>query len=172
MDWNTLIQHSLLAGLIFSIVLTIPIIISLKINPEMWWQDYPKDVQQKWGPMSELAKKQRGIVAAIYFALIIGGITLATIRLGQLGSWESYFLAVLASTAIIIMFFNIWDAVIIDWLILLVLWPSLGILPGTEGMAGYHDTRWHVTNFFKGWIFVAVGSLITAGIALLLTVLA
>ena len=26
-------------------------------------------------------------------------------------------------------------------LILLVLWPRLGVLPGTEGMAGYKDAR-------------------------------
>jgi len=167
MNWDLLVQHSLISGAIFSVVLTVPIIVSLKINPEMWWQDYPADVKEFWGPMSERAKKQRAVVATLYFALIIGGLTLSTMRLAQIVPRESWFVAVLASTAIIIAFFNLFDAVIIDWLILLVLWPSLGILPGTEGMAGYRDARMHVTNFFKGWIFVAVGSLITAGIAML-----
>lgn len=166
MNWSLLVQHSLISGAIFSAVLTVPVIVSLKINPEMWWQDYPEDVKAFWGPMSERAKKQRAVVATLYFALIIGGLALSTMRLAQIGPWESWFVAVLSSTAIVIAFFNLFDAVIIDWLILLVLWPSLGILPGTEGMPGYRDVRMHVTNFLKGWIFVAVGSLITAGIAL------
>src|SRR5574341_975502 len=167
MNWEALIQHGLISGAIFSAAMTVVVIVSLNINKEMWWQDYPPDVKAAWGPMSERAKKYRNVFAAFLFTLIIGGLALSTIRLAQIGPWESWFMAVLANTAIIIFLFNLVDAVIIDWLILLVIWPSLGVLPGTEGMAGYRDAKLHVTKFFKGFIFVAVGSLLTAGIALL-----
>jgi hypothetical protein len=48
---------------------------------------------------------------------------------------------------IVLALFNLVDAVIIDWLVLLVLWPGLGVLPGTEGMAGYKDARRRFAKF-------------------------
>ena len=59
-----------------------------------------------------------------------------------LGTPPSFF-DIFASIVIVLIFFNLVDAVIIDWLILLVVRPGLGVLPGTEGVAGYKDSRWH-----------------------------
>ena len=53
---------------------------------------------------------------------------------------------------IVFALFNLVDAVIIDWLILLVLWPGLGVLPGTEGMAGYKDVHRWTINLLKGFV--------------------
>lgn len=168
MDWGIPIMTGLVYGLILSAVLIVLVIVSLKINPEMWWQDYPPDVKAAWGPMSEEARRQRAILVIPFFGAIIGAFILATIRLGDALGGTPPFLAVFATAAILAAVVNTVDAVIIDWLILTVLWPSLGVLPGTEGMAGYRDMRLQAANFFKGFIFVAVAGLLTAGIASLL----
>jgi hypothetical protein len=133
----------------------------------MWLQDYPEDVREAWGPMSETAKSQRRWVAAGFFGAIIGILALSVVRLNVLSGYQLTWADVLVSTAIMTMLFNIVDAVVLDVLVMLVLWPGLVILPGTEGMAGYRDARWHVRNFFAGFGFVIVGSLITAGVAML-----
>jgi hypothetical protein len=62
-------------------------------------------------------------------------------------------------------FFNLVDAIIIDWLILMVLWPGLGVLPGTEGMAGYRDARLWTINLLKGFAMAPVAGLLVAGAA-------
>ena len=131
MNWELLIQHSLIAGAIYSLTLGTLVVISLKINPEMWWQDYSPEVRAAFGPMSEKAKKQRTIFVAIFFPALIIGLTLATMRLAQLPIGGSWFVTTFVSTAIIIGVFNTADAVIIDWLMLMVLFPKLGVLPGT-----------------------------------------
>jgi hypothetical protein len=166
MNWDSLLQHSLLAGFVLSAVLTILIIISLKINREIYYSDYPKDVQEFWGPMSEKARRQRMVLVPIFFGLIIGAIVWSTIRLGALPGVGVTFLSVFASSMIIFQIFNAVDAVIIDWLILMVLWPTLGILPGTEHFASYRDPRMHITNFLKGIAISGFVGLITAGIAM------
>jgi hypothetical protein len=65
---------------------------------------------------------------------------------------------------IVLTLFNLVDAVIIDWLILLVLWPGLGVLPGTEGMAGYKDTRRWTVNPLKGFALAPLAGILVAGV--------
>ena len=74
------------------------------------------------------------------------------------------FLAIFASIVIIFALFNLVDAVIIDWLILLVLWPGLGVLPGTEGMAGYKDARRWTVNLLKGFALAPLAGVLVAGV--------
>jgi hypothetical protein len=167
MDWAIILNHSLVYGLILSAALSVLILVSLKINPEMWLQDYPPDVKAAWGPMSDKARRQRAIFVIPFFGAITGTLILATMRLGDALGGTPPFPAVFATAAIIAAIFNFVDAVIIDWLILTVLWPSLGVLPGTEGMAGYRDMRLQAVNFLKGFVFAAAAGLLTAGIAAL-----
>jgi hypothetical protein len=45
---------------------------------------------------------------------------------------------------------NLMDLLILDWFVLMTLRPSFMILPGTEGLAGYRDYRFHFQKFLKG----------------------
>jgi hypothetical protein len=162
MDWGLIINHSLVYGAIFSGVLTVLIVASLRINPEMYYQDFPEDVKAAWGPMSEKARRQRSLLVIPLFGSMIGIVILATMRLDALLGGAP-FAAVFASTAIIFAIFNVVDAVFIDWL-LYKIWPALFVLPGTEGMAGYTDMRFWWVNFVKGLGFVIVAGLLVAGI--------
>jgi hypothetical protein len=74
------------------------------------------------------------------------------------------FLAIFASIVIVFALFNLVDAVIIDWLILLVLWPGLSVLPGTEGMAGYKDARRWTINLIKGFALAPFAGVLVAGV--------
>ncbi len=164
MNWGIVIRESVVIGAVLSAVLTILIVVSLMINKEMWLQDYPPDVKAKWGPMSEKAKRQRLAFAIPFFGLMIGAMVYAVIRLEALLATPPSFLAIFVSIVIVFGLFNLVDAVIIDWLILVVLWPGLGVLPGTEGMAGYKDTRLWTINLLKGFILAPIAGALVAAI--------
>jgi hypothetical protein len=164
MDWAIVITESILIGIALSTILTIMIVVSLLVNKEMWLQDYPPDVKAKWGPMSQKAKRQRAVFAIIFFGVLIGAMVYAVIRLEQVLGMSLSFLAVFASIVIVLVVFNLTDAVIIDWLILMVLWPGLVVLPGTEEMAGYKDMQLWTRNFLKGFVFAPITGLLVAGI--------
>lgn len=165
MDWGIIIRESAAIGAVLSAVLTVMVIISLMINKEMWLQDYPPDVKAKWGPMSEKAKRLRAIFVVPFFGVMIAAMVYTVIRLGAVLGSQPSFLVVFASIVIVFAIFNLVDAIIIDWLILTVLWPSLGVLPGTEGMSGYHDMKFWTVNLIKGFVLAPVVGILVAGIA-------
>ncbi len=77
----TLLQLSLFYGLILSVVMSALIFGSLYINPEMWLQDAPSEIQAKHGPMSETAKRQRAWLATLMFTILIGLVVLSLLQL-------------------------------------------------------------------------------------------
>jgi hypothetical protein len=80
---------------------------------------------------------------------------------------EVTFLRVFVNSAVILMMFNLVDLIVIDWLIFNTLQPRFIILPGTEGMAGYHDYGFHFRQFLKGTAGSLVVSLMIAAITTL-----
>jgi hypothetical protein len=169
MDWSLILNHGLVSGAIFSAVMTVLVVVSLMINKEIWINDYPKDVQAAYGPISEKGKRQRIVFTVLVMAAFVGIIVVSNVLLVNTLSGTGFW-AIFANTVIMFVFFNLVDVVIIDWLILIVLWPSLGMLPGTENMlASYHDVRMHLTNAVKGFILALLAGLIAAGIAMLVT---
>jgi hypothetical protein len=167
MNWGFVIRESLAIGAVLSTVLAILIVVSLMINKEMWLQDYPPDVKAKWGPISEKAKRQRFVFAICLFGVLIGAMAYDVIRLEVVLGTPPSFLMIFASIVIVLSLFNLVDAIIIDWLILLVLWPGLGVLPGTEGMAGYKDARWWTINLLKGFALAPIAGVLVAGVVFL-----
>ncbi len=56
-----LLQHSAIYGAILSALMSLLFIGIAYLNPEIWLKDYPPDIQQKFGPMSEKAQEQKYI---------------------------------------------------------------------------------------------------------------
>jgi hypothetical protein len=118
MNWELVIKESLAIGMVLSTVLTIMIVVSFIINKEMWLQNYPPDVQAKWGPISAKAKRQHFIFAIFFFAILIGTMVYDVIRLERVLGTPPSCLVIFASIVIIFASLNLIDAVIIDWPIL------------------------------------------------------
>ena len=164
MNWGTILKESLATGMLLGIVVTIMIVLSFMINKEMWLENYPPDVKARWGPISGKAKRQHAVFAVLFFGVLTGTMVYDVIRLeGVLGRPPS-FLAIFASIGIVFLLFNLFDAVIIDWLILMVLWPGLGMLPGTEGMPGYKDARRWIMNLLMGFALAPIAGVLVAGV--------
>lgn len=168
MNWGVVIRESLASGMLLSTILTIMIVVSFMINKEMWLRNYPPDVKAKWGPISENAKRQHFVFAICFFGVLIGAMAYDVIRLELVLGTSPPILAIFASIVIVFSFFNFVDALIIDWLILLVLWPGLGVLPGTDGLAGYKDARRWTINLLKGFALAPLAGLLVAAVVFFL----
>src|SRR5687767_874506 len=108
MDLLLILQYGLLYGLILSGVMTVLIFGSLRVNNELWLNDYPPDIQAKWGPMSPEAQRLKLWVALPMFALIIGVVVMQVAQLVQ-RSGEFNFWAVTLSLWLSLMLFNLFD---------------------------------------------------------------
>lgn len=165
-NWTLLLSRALLNGVWLSLSLTVIMIISGLIALDMWVGDYPPDVREKYGPMSAKARRVRPLFAVLVFGafLLIPVLGLAALR-AELGSVS--FIPALVFGAIAVFVFNLYDLLILDWLLFCTIQPKAMVLPGTEGMAGYRDYRFHFIGFLKGLGFCAVGGLLFSGIWLL-----
>lgn len=161
LDWQILFYDALLDGLVLSVVLTILTAISGAIALDMFVDDYPPDVKQKYGPMSPRATRLRPFIAAMLFLTV-----LVIPLIGLFGLQTKFltvpFLSAVVFASIAILVFNVFDLIILDWLFFCTIQPRSMVLPGTEGMAGYRDYRFHFIGFLKGLGFSAGGGLLIA----------
>lgn len=161
LDWNILFYDALIYGLVLSVVLTILTVISGAIALDAFVDDYPPDIKQKYGPMSPRAARLRPFIAVLLFitVLVVPLIGLLTLKAG----FRSIsFLPAFVFSSIAVLVFNVFDLLILDWLFFCTIQPRSMVLPGTEGMAGYRDYRFHFLGFLKGLRFNAVVGLLIA----------
>src|SRR3712207_1113732 len=159
-----LLQHGVLYGAILSVLMVLSFVGAAYLNPEIWLPDYPPDIRERFGPMSERAKRQRRLVGIPVFLVLTGVLVLSSVRLAQIGS-ESVFFSVLFGTFVVLLVFNAVDLLILDWLVFVTLRPRIIVLPGTEGTEGYGDYGFHFRAFLKGLAGALIGSIVVAGIA-------
>jgi len=131
------------------------------IAPDMWVSKYPPDIQQKYGPMSPRSARLRPYIAVLVFmtALLVPLLGLFALR-AAVG--EVSFIVAFAFSSVTLLVFNLFDLLLLDWLLFCTVQPKLMVLPGTQGMPGYKDYRFHFIGFLKGLIFCVVGSLFIA----------
>ena len=75
---------------------------------------------------------------------------------------EVSFILAFAFSSVTLLVFNTFDLILLDRLLFCTVQPKLMVLPGTEGMPGYRDYRFHFIGFLKGLIFCVVGGLVIA----------
>jgi hypothetical protein len=161
--WQLLLNNALRYGLALSLVLVAIMAVSLVLAPDMWVGDYPPDIRDRYGPMSPRAARLRPFIAIPFFlaSLVVPLLALDNLE-SKVGSVP--FLPALASSFIVLLTFNLFDLLIADWLIFCTLRPKAIVLPGTEGLAGYRDYRFHFIGFLKGLVFCLVGSLVVTAL--------
>ncbi len=161
--WPMLFQSGLIYGLALSLTLTAIMIISGVLAADIWVGDYPPDIRQKYGAMSPRAARLRPAIAVLFFTAILAIPFLGLFNL-RAEHGDIPFLAALVFSVTTLLVFNIFDLIVLDWLLFCTIQPRPMILPGTEGMAGYRDYRFHFVGFLKGLGFCTVGGLLIAGL--------
>jgi hypothetical protein len=151
-DWSLLLNSALICGLVLSIVLTTIATVSAVIAPDMWVGDYPPDIKEKSGPMSPRAARLRPYVAVLFFIPVLALPILGLYLLSSTGLRPFPAALVYSVTALLV--FNVFDLLVLDWLLFCTIQPRRMVLPGTEGMAGYRDYRFHFIGFLKGLVLL------------------
>jgi hypothetical protein len=164
---SAFLSHSLVYGIILSGVLTILILGSLYINPEMWLHDAPRDIQEKHGPMSARAKRQRAWLAVAFAVAIIGVVGLSFVRLPAVVGGPLTFMSVFAHLWIMFMLFNVVDLLLIDWLIVEFMRPAFIVQSGLGQLMAERNYWHHFQGFLKGSVGILVASLLLAGVIML-----
>jgi hypothetical protein len=162
-DWSLLLYSALLTGIVLSLMLTVITTTSGSVAPDMWVSKYPPDIQQKYGPMSPRSARLRPYVAALVFLVTFA---IPLLGLFALKTQVAFipFITAFAFAFIALLVFNLYDLLILDWIFFCTIQPRVMVLPGTEGMAGYRDYRFHFVGFLKGLGFCTVGGLIIAAL--------
>lgn len=150
-------------GLILSLAIGVVILGSLYANARLWLQDYPAEIRAKVPPLSRAEKRMQGLVMVLFLGVGFGAIAWSFSRLEAANGGNLPFLAAYANAFVMLNIFNLFDAVVIDWLIIAVMQPKFVELPGAENMGHlYRNWALHIQNYFKGVVICAILSLVIA----------
>ena len=159
-NFNRIIFDGFLLSLISSIIL----IASLYINPRIFLQDYPKDIQALVPPKTS-SEKRLALIMGIPFllALILIPFFSTMARKSEMGE-NSTFIALFANAFGVAFIFNLVDWLLLDWLLFCTITPKFLVIPGTEGAAGYKDYDYHLRGFIIGTLLSIIAGLVIAAI--------
>lgn len=144
MTYKKLRNHLLKDGSLLSLIFGAFTSITLLINPEIWLNDYPPDIKEKFGPQSEKAKRLGMLAAVPFFFLLIGPIIRSNLALKKENGGVLPFKMAFLNTYGQFVYVWLFDLVIMDWLFFVTLQPKRIVLPGTEGAAGYKNYAFHL----------------------------
>lgn len=128
----------------FNGLLGVLLVGTLRWNAEIWVNDYPPDIKEKFGPISPKAKKQATLVAIPFFFIMIGGIIWSNLKLKQKNEGQLSISAAFTNAFALIFTGWFFDLTLLDLLMFVRHTPDWVILPGTEDMAGYDDYMFHL----------------------------
>ena len=163
---STVFQHIIVDGLLFSMVLGAFVMASLWYNPRLWLQDYPQVVRDKVPPMTAQEKRLQKIIVVPCLLLMVGAPYLSvTLVKAANGGTITFPLAYLTAVGVLQMF-NLFDAVVLDYLILVHMKPAFAIIPSTTSEDSFDvGLAFQVRNFLKGVVICAVLALPIAFVA-------
>lgn len=157
-------------GALYSAVLGVLIVASLAYNARLWMQDFPQAIRDAIPPLSGTERRQRAIFGLVFMVVTFGLPLWLSGRLeAQYGGTVPFTHMYLYMLGVLLLF-NLFDAVVLDVLLIAILQPGFVRLPGAEAVANaaLRDPRWHLTAFLKGVVICTVGAALLAGIATLL----
>lgn len=149
-------------GLILTGIIVVLMILAQRVNPRLFIQDYPEDIQAAVPPKTRAEKRLTLLIGIPFLLVMLLAPLFSTLSLKHAGA---SFGALFANAFGVVFFFNLFDLLVLDWLIFCSITPKSIVIPGTEGMAGYKDYGFHFRGFLKGTLLSAIlGLLIASGV--------
>lgn len=131
-------------------------------NPRLMLQDYPPAIKAIVPPKTEQEKRLSTWLGLPFLLVLIVFPVYATfVFRSQTGAG---FLSLWLYAFGIAFAFNLWDWLVLDWLVFCTITPRQMVIPGSEGQPAYKDYFFHFRGFLIGTVFSAVMGLIAAGI--------
>ncbi|MBN1163730.1 MAG: nitroreductase [Candidatus Krumholzibacteriota bacterium] len=159
---------TILDGAILSLAASICLIAILRFNPRLFLQDYPKDVRDQVSPKTDKEKRQSLLVGIPFLVLLVAVPFISTLSLKRGFGDEAVFLQLFWNAFGVGFIFNLFDLLVLDWLMFCYITPGFLIIPGTRGMKGYKDYGYHFRAFIIGTVLSLMAGLVIAGVVMLL----
>jgi len=134
--------------------------------PHVFLHDYPEELQ-KVIQLPQLKNKKAAYtfetIATILIAAFIFWSGIYTYHSNPVSYW-----IILCHIFIVCMSWNVFDLIVMDWIIFCTWQPKYIVLPGSEGNKAYKDYKFHFVGFLKGSVISIIGSIVIAGICFLI----
>jgi hypothetical protein len=161
------VERMLLDGALLTLVMSALLLLSFLVNPRIWLQDYPEALRKLAPPLTPAEKRQRVVIAV---PLLLGFLLIPFLAARAYLVWageSATFFSLYLHVLVVLNLFNLFDAVVIDWLFLGVLQPRFALIPEAWGRADLLlDARKGVRDWLKGIVFCTVFALLITGAAL------
>lgn len=154
---------ALLHGLIWSLMWCVTVNITEMKWPHVFLHDYPKELQAVIVLPEFTNKKPAFAFLTVSMTLIVAFLFWSPIY--TFYSTDAGFGSIFLHVWIVTMCWNLFDLLVMDWLIFCTWRPSFIVLPGSEGHKSYRNYAFHLIGFLKGSVIVTVGSLIVAALS-------
>jgi hypothetical protein len=132
-------------------------------NPRLMLQDYPPAIKAIVPPKTDAEKRQSTLFGMPFLLALLVLPFIFVFRLD-----ETSFLGLFLHAFGVVWAFNIWDWLVLDWLLFCTITPKAFVVPGSEGHPAYKDYAFHFRGFLIGTVFSLVMALIVATAAYLL----
>jgi hypothetical protein len=163
------LQRLLVDGTLYTLSLSALVIGSLAYNARLWMHDYPAEIRALQPPLTRAEKRAQYVLMILLLVIMVGGPLLSNIALKAANGGTLSFLSAFLNAFILFNAFNLFDAVVLDILLAVVLKPRFMLLPGSESrMHLYRDWDVHLRNYVKGVIGGTILSLAVAAISMLI----
>ncbi|WP_102398917.1 hypothetical protein [Haloimpatiens massiliensis] len=156
------LEIALVHGLIWAIMWGSTVTFTEIKWPHLFLHDYPKELQEVINLPPFTNKKYAYVFETIAMFLIIVFIFWSAIH-AYTTIPVSYWV-IFCHILIVAMCWNIFDLIVMDWLIFCTWQPKFIVLPGSEGNKAYKDYKFHFIGFLKGSVISAISSIVIAGI--------
>ncbi|MBN1262553.1 MAG: nitroreductase, partial [Anaerolineae bacterium] len=144
----TIFRNVLVHGAILSLVASAVLLITLRINPRLYLQDYPEIIQEAAPPKTPQEKRLALLLGIPFLLLLVAGPLLSTLDLKRQS--VAAFWPLFANAFGVGFFFNLVDLLVLDWLLFCTLTPAFMVIPGAEDLAAYKDYGYHFRAFLTG----------------------
>jgi hypothetical protein len=160
---STFLWHSLIYCGLFVLIL-VPVGF---VNNRIMLHSYPKAIQAMVPPKTAAERRQTFIFALPMLCVLIGFPAFAS---WTYNSPSPTFLNLFTYMWAIMLVGNIFDLLILDWLIFCSISPDFMKIKGTEKSPAYKDYMFHFLGSLKGIVITAVMSAAATGVIRLLAV--
>jgi hypothetical protein len=133
----------------------------LLYSPRMMVQDYPPAIRAVV-PAKTSAELRQSLILGLPFVMVLFVYPIYATFGFHTRSHDAGFLALWAYAFGIAFAFNLWDWLIIDWLLFCAVTPKWLVISGSEGHPAYKDYFFHFRGFLIGTVFTAGLGLLVA----------